>query len=106
MPDNRTTFIVPHRHPAFAGHFPGHPILPGVVLLDYLRHWLLACQPEPMSEFHLIQAKFLRPVLPGNLLTVSLHTNDQRRYRLQAHVGEHLVAHAEFRHALAADASA
>lgn len=100
MSNNQTTLIVPHQHPAFAGHFPGHPILPGVVLLDYLRHWLLACQPRPINEFRLIQTKFLRPVLPGDLLTLSLHTNDQQRYRLQAHVGEHLVAHAEFQCAL------
>lgn len=29
-----TTVLVPEQHPAFAGHFPGAPLLPGVVLLD------------------------------------------------------------------------
>ena len=28
------TLTIPKRHPALSGHFPGHPIVPGVLVLD------------------------------------------------------------------------
>lgn len=53
-----STWVVPPDHPAFAGHFPGRPIVPGVVLLDHL----LARIGSPCD---IASAKFLRPVGPG-----------------------------------------
>lgn len=59
-------------HPAYAGHFPGRPILPGVVLLDAALHALAAqsgmrAMPE---NSQLKSAKFHSPVLPGQPLTL------------------------------------
>lgn len=56
-------------HPAYAGHFPGRPILPGVVLLDAALHALAQSMP---GSAHLKSAKFHSPVQPGEALT--LHT--------------------------------
>jgi len=58
---NRATWTVPADHPAFAGHFPGRPIVPGVVLLDRL----LSCVATPSD---IASAKFLSPVGPGETL--------------------------------------
>jgi len=58
-------------HPAYAGHFPGRPILPGVVLLDAALHALAAWQGMSGSA-QLKSAKFHSPVQPGEALT--LHT--------------------------------
>jgi 3-hydroxymyristoyl/3-hydroxydecanoyl-(acyl carrier protein) dehydratase len=59
-------------HPAYAGHFPGRPILPGVVLLDAALHALAARQGMQAMTGQLKSAKFHSPVQPGEALT--LHT--------------------------------
>lgn len=58
-------------HPAYEGHFPGHPILPAVVLLAEA---LDAVQRETgtgATEWQLAQAKFPRGVAPGTPLTIA-----------------------------------
>jgi 3-hydroxymyristoyl/3-hydroxydecanoyl-(acyl carrier protein) dehydratase len=57
------TLIVPPDHPAFAGHFPGRPIVPGVVLLDLAQ--LQVEQATGLKLAGLAVAKFHRPVAPG-----------------------------------------
>ena len=61
-------------HPAYAGHFPGQPILPGVVLLDAALHALATQQGLPGATGQIKSAKFLSPVQPGEALT--LHTSE------------------------------
>lgn len=57
-------------HPAFEGHFPGSPVLPGVVLLDEaIRAIELADGGEPRC-WRVASVKFLRPVAPGEPLVL------------------------------------
>ena len=57
-------------HPAFDGHFPGAPVLPGVVLLDEaIRAVELAAGGEPRC-WRVASVKFLRAVAPGEALAL------------------------------------
>lgn len=73
-------WAVPADHPSFAGHFPGQPLLPGVVLLAEVLEAALA-QPAWAGRLQggtgLPQAKFLAPVRPGDRLDIVLTPQPQ-----------------------------
>lgn len=58
-------------HPAFAGHFPGRPMVPGVLLLDAALHAIIEASGLPVTGCRIASTKFLSPVLPGETLTIS-----------------------------------
>lgn len=69
----------PPGHRATEGHFDGHPIIPGVVILrDVLRAVrahasALALAPATLQTAYEVRAaKFLRPVVPGDDMMIAL----------------------------------
>jgi 3-hydroxymyristoyl/3-hydroxydecanoyl-(acyl carrier protein) dehydratase len=76
-------------HPACDGHFPGHPVLPAVVLLAEA-FAALGVDPRRHS---LAQAKFLRPVAPGTPLTLA-HAAHASGIRFEIRAAGELVASA------------
>ncbi|RKU02753.1 beta-hydroxyacyl-ACP dehydratase [Burkholderia sp. Nafp2/4-1b] len=70
-PDAPLAFTIPADHPALPGHFPGHPIVPGVVLLDHAIAALGASLKRPLDTWRLASAKFLSPVAPGEPLDLA-----------------------------------
>src|SRR5579884_4085617 len=60
------TVHISTEHPAFQGHFPGAPLLPGVVMLDEL----LSTLEVDALGWTIASAKFLQPVRPGETLTL------------------------------------
>lgn len=72
------SFVVPTDHPAFEGHFPGRPILPGVVLLGRAVRALGELLGEPPSAYEIASAKFLRPVAPGATLRIHIGQTGER----------------------------
>jgi 3-hydroxyacyl-[acyl-carrier-protein] dehydratase len=68
-------FVVPADHPSLPGHFPGRPVVPGVVLLDLTRAAI------PGSEGWRLQsipaAKFLQPVLPGERVELEMELSSE-----------------------------
>jgi len=86
------TLYIPADHPAFPGHFPGRPMLPGAALLDLV---IVALQQALMDEPGALQvasAKFLLPVGPGSELLLSAEASAGRwRCVLVDAVGERVM---------------
>jgi 3-hydroxyacyl-[acyl-carrier-protein] dehydratase len=59
---------VPEDHPAFAGHFPEFPILPGAVLLDEVLQIIQRERCIDLAHWQIASAKFLAAVRPGDVL--------------------------------------
>jgi 3-hydroxymyristoyl/3-hydroxydecanoyl-(acyl carrier protein) dehydratase len=61
---------IPVDHPAFAGHFPGTPIVPGVVLLDEALHVIATALDVALDHCTLTAVKFTSIVRPGQPLAL------------------------------------
>lgn len=53
-------------HPVFSGHFPGHPIVPGVLLIDWAQAAIEAQLGQRVQA--LAEAKFHSPATPTDVL--------------------------------------
>ncbi len=93
--------------PFFQGHFPGHPIMPGVLILEALAQaggvLLLTSVDDPRGKLVYFSgidgARFRRPVLPGDSLTLTCELVKLRgpvcKMRGVARVGDEKVAEAD-----------
>ena len=68
---SRCSFVVPGTHPCLPGHFPGRPLVPGVVILD---HVVAAIEAEhgPLGALRLPQVKFVQPLAPDETAEIAL----------------------------------
>jgi 3-hydroxymyristoyl/3-hydroxydecanoyl-(acyl carrier protein) dehydratase len=64
-------FLVPPDHPSLPGHFPGRPVVPGVVVLDRVLDAIEAAH-GPVGALRLPQVKFMQPLLPGQTANIAL----------------------------------
>lgn len=86
-------FAIPHDHPCLPGHFPGRPLVPGVVLLDRVVATIEAAH-GPLGPLRLPQVKFLQPLLPGETARVELE-GESPRWRFRILRGDTVLATGE-----------
>jgi len=84
MTDIETHIIVPADHPSLAGHFPGHPVVPGVVLLEGVLESLRRSVARPVELVAVVSTKFLQAVGPGVALDVRIKLNDEPNGHIKA----------------------
>lgn len=71
-----STVIINREHDVFKGHFPGNPILPGVVSMQMVRE----CAGGADTFFSYVkEVKYLQPIIPdgGELLVTTKRTGNE-----------------------------
>jgi len=85
------TLPIPADHPAFAGHFPDMPILPGAALLDETLRVIALDEGIDLMRWQLLAAKFQGAVLPGETPTVEHSPSAGGGLRFTVRVGGRVV---------------
>ncbi|MBX9804777.1 MAG: 3-hydroxyacyl-ACP dehydratase FabZ [Alphaproteobacteria bacterium] len=132
---NEIMSLIPHRHPMllidrvediqlglsavgvknvsinewyFQGHFPGKPILPGVLIVEAMAQTaaVLVMKSNGADDNKLVyfmsveEAKFRKPVVPGDVLKLKVSKDKSRgnvwKFKGDAYVDDVLVAEASF----------
>ncbi len=105
--------------PFFQGHFPGHPIMPGVLIIEAMAQTAATLVVDSIEGVdagtHVVyfmtveSARFRKPVLPGDQLHIKVKKERQRgnvwRFAGEAFVDDGLVAEAVFTAMLVPDAN-
>lgn len=95
--------------PFFTGHFPHHPVMPGVLIMEALAQAAgilsfktMDTKPDNNSVFYFVgidNARFKRPVVPGDQLHLHVEIVRQMRgiwkYKVEARVEDEVAAQAE-----------
>ena len=100
---------ITYNEPFFPGHFPEHPVMPGVLILEAMAQTaacLVSFENKSLSLNNLVfftgieKAKFRKPVVPGNelILKINLMSSKRSLYKFigEAFVQNKLVASSEF----------
>ena len=98
---------VTFNEPFFQGHFPGNPIMPGVLVIEAMAQvsGILALHERDQGNtvyfMSIDKAKFRKPVVPGDQLRFEISVLQQRRnvwkFSGQTLVDGKVVAEAEFK---------
>ena len=92
-------------HPALAGHFPGHHVVPGVVMLGEIMNAIREMAKEKIEFVGMPSAKFMLPLNPGEPLTIRLDQQGDGATEFTCTTGSRLIASGCLRYRIVADDS-
>ncbi len=81
----------PSDHAAALGHFPGNPIIPGALLLSEALRAIESSLGKDLCPYQIRSAKFVRPVRPGERVSIDFSSRDEKRISFSCKVGATLV---------------
>jgi len=93
MPAVAMNFSVAPDHPSLPGHFPGHPVVPGVVVLERVLAEIERVH-GPLGPLRLPQVKFVQPLLPDERADIEI-AGQAPRWKFRVLRGETLIASGE-----------
>lgn len=93
-------------HPSLAGHFPGHPVVPGVVMLGEVMNAIRETTKERIEWVGMPAAKFISPLAPGEPLSIRLDQQADGTTAFTCTTGSRLIASGCLRYRIVADESA
>jgi len=91
------SFVFESSHPAFTGHFPGAPVVPGVMLLDESIYRICASLDSAPLQCELISAKFLSPLAPGEFVHLRHRLAGNGMVDFELHASDRMVARGRLR---------
>jgi len=68
----------------FEGHFPGHPLLPGIFQIALIQKILAIASGKQYNIARIINAKFLNEIQPGMILTIQIDHQKNNLSRITA----------------------
>jgi 3-hydroxyacyl-[acyl-carrier-protein] dehydratase len=81
--EHSVSLAVSAGHPALAGHFPGAPVAPGVLLLDLVVAAAESWLARRLAVRRMAQVKFHAPLLPEAEAIAHLQLDDDTRLRFR-----------------------
>lgn len=97
----QTNKCIPVDHPSLAGHFPGHPIVPGVVILDEIIQAVADWRTDRKIKC-IIWVKFLQLLLPGQNFTIGLSIQPEDIVKFECRSNDRLLVQGQLRVGLSA----
>ena len=94
-----------NHHPSLSGHFPGHPVVPAVVILSEIMDAVRRNTTRSIVFSAIPHAKFLTPLAPGEELLIALQQEAEDTVAFTCRVGARLVAKGSFQYIIAASIS-
>lgn len=91
-----TQIIIDPSHPSLAGHFPGNPIVPGVVILEEILKHIGESLDQSFKLSHVPSVKFHSPLRPNERLQLTFDVLPDHLVTFSCQVGSRQIASGQF----------